>query len=161
MVLPAVLGSSTVSLTCDQAPTQDIHSARRGPSVPVVPVGYTLDELVTLNTTGYQLCSEFSPTERAARGTRGHLGLGGRDQRGFVAGTMVLELGQWSGVQVRMKGTEARITLCRSAATAPVRPDRRFRDRRSQLEGRTPRDIRRSALHSPLAGRAVKRRPNG
>jgi hypothetical protein len=47
-----------------------------------------------LNATGYQFAREFSLTEGAARGTRGHLGPGGRDQRGFVAVIMVLELGQ-------------------------------------------------------------------
>jgi hypothetical protein len=39
-----------------------------------------------LNTTGYQFGREFSLTEDAARRTRGHLGCGGRDQRGFVSG---------------------------------------------------------------------------
>jgi hypothetical protein len=42
----------------------------------------------------HQLRREFSRTEGAARGTRGPLGPGGRDQRVFVAGSMVLELGQ-------------------------------------------------------------------
>jgi hypothetical protein len=44
---------------------------------------------------GYHpITREFSLTEGAARGTRGRLGPGGRDQRGFVAVIMVLELGQ-------------------------------------------------------------------
>ena len=59
------------------------------------------------DTAGYQFAREFSLTEGAARGTRGHLGPGGRDQRGFVEGIMVLELGQWPGIQVRMTGSEA------------------------------------------------------
>jgi hypothetical protein len=47
------------------------------------------------DTAGYHLLArEFSLTEGAARGTRGHLGPGGRDQRGFVAVIMMLELGQ-------------------------------------------------------------------
>ena len=59
------------------------------------------------DTAGYtQFRREFSLTEGAARGTRGHLGPGGRDQRGFVAGIMVLELGQRLGIQVRMTGSE-------------------------------------------------------
>ena len=38
--------------------------------------------------TGYHpLAREFSLIDGAARGTRGHLGPGGRDQRGFVAGS--------------------------------------------------------------------------
>jgi hypothetical protein len=53
------------------------------------------------------LVREFSLTEGAARGTRGHLGPGGRDQLGFVEGIMVLELGQQPGIQVRMTGSEA------------------------------------------------------
>jgi hypothetical protein len=36
------------------------------------------------NTTGYQFSREFSLTEGAVRGTHGHLGSGGRDQRVFV-----------------------------------------------------------------------------
>jgi hypothetical protein len=36
---------------------------------------------------------ELSLTEGAARGTRGHLGPGGRDQRGLVAGTQCSSLG--------------------------------------------------------------------
>ena len=45
----------------------------------------------------HPVAREFSLTEGAARGTRGHLGPGGRDQRVFVAGIMVLELGQRPG----------------------------------------------------------------
>jgi hypothetical protein len=47
------------------------------------------------DTAGYHpLAREFSLTEGAARGTHDHLGVGDRDQRGFVAVIMVLELGQ-------------------------------------------------------------------
>ena len=47
---------------------------------------------------GYQPARrEFSLTEGAARGTRSHLGPGGRDQRGFAPGIIVLELGQRLG----------------------------------------------------------------
>jgi len=53
----------------------------------------------------YQFAREFSLTEGAARRTRGHLGPGGRDQLGFVEGSMVLELGRRPGIQVRMTGS--------------------------------------------------------
>jgi hypothetical protein len=47
------------------------------------------------DTAGYHPVSrEFSLTEGSAPGTRGCLGVGGRDQRGFVAVIMVLKLGQ-------------------------------------------------------------------
>jgi hypothetical protein len=69
-----------------------------------------------LNTTGYQFRREFSLTEGAARGTRGHLGPGGRDQCGFVAGIMVLERGQRPGIQGRMTGSEAE---CRRRGPMP------------------------------------------
>jgi hypothetical protein len=50
------------------------------------------------DTAGYHsVAREFSLTEGAARGTRGHLGPGGHDQGGFVEGIMVLELGQRPG----------------------------------------------------------------
>ena len=57
------------------------------------------------NTTGHQFARGFSPTEGAAQGTSGHLGPGGRDQRGFVAVIMVLELGQ-ARDPGRMAGSE-------------------------------------------------------
>jgi hypothetical protein len=59
-----------------------------------IDAGQHLGELVALEYDGYQFAREFSPTEGATRGIRGHLGHGGRDQRGFVAVIMVLELGQ-------------------------------------------------------------------
>jgi hypothetical protein len=60
------------------------------------------------DTAGYHpFRREFSLTEGAARGTRGHLGPGGRDQRGSWAGIIVLGLRQRHGIQVRMTGSEA------------------------------------------------------
>jgi hypothetical protein len=46
----------------------------------------------------YQFAREFSLTEGAARGTRGHLGAGGGDQRVFVTGIVI------SVVPVRASG---------------------------------------------------------
>ena len=49
------------------------------------------------NTTGYQFRGEFSATEGCSPGTGGRLGPGGRDQRGFVEGIMVPDLGSGLG----------------------------------------------------------------
>src|SRR5262249_30055576 len=61
------------------------------------PRGWPAGNSSFLNTTVYQFRREFSLTEGAARGTRGHLGPGGRDQRGLVGRRTVLELGPRPG----------------------------------------------------------------
>ena len=67
-----------------------------------------------LNTTGYQFCREFSLTEGAARGTRGHLGLGHASTETTQVYTLLAD-----------KVADAEIRAARANASAASRPGRR------------------------------------